>query len=383
MSKGCRVAIDCSSLARQWTGVAHFTYRLTLSLQDIRPDWDFLLFNGIGWGRTLSAPPDRHPSIRFWREIPFAYRAWRQVQRSCFSLLPRPFRPDVFLVPNHLPPGPCHPIVPIIHDLSHMRLPESHPKGRLRWLSSLQDAATSAPEIIAVSDFTKTEITSLLGVSPDRISVATPGISPGFRPQDDAQLAPVLDRLGLQTGTYYLCLAAQEPRKNLSTLIAAHKALPTEFRRAHPLVLAGAAGWGSQRVGAHDSMIREIGYVAAPDLPALLGGAIALCYPSHYEGFGMPLIEAMACGTPVIASTALGLDTASGDAALRIPPQDVADWTSTMLVIANNPKRREECVQRGLSHASLFSWRETASIVARVLERVAARHSEQSGQTRS
>ena len=373
MSVPFRVAIDCSCLGRQWTGIAYYTYHLSRTLVEIRPDWDFLFFNGFGWRRDIPDPPAAALRLSrrlspVLREIPIAYHAWRQMRRLCHDLAPRPFQPDVFLAPNHLPSGPCHPVIPIIHDLSHLRMPEAHPKGRLKWLNSLGPQLVHAPRIITVSEFTKTEVVSLLGVSPDRIQVANPGLAPGFSPPDESTLKRVLDGRGLRSGGYFLSLSPLEPRKNLSTLIAAHKALPPEFRRKWPLVVAGAAGWGSQTEWTLDEMILDIGYVSPSDLPALLAGAAALAYPSLYEGFGIPVIEAMACGAPVIASTAPGLDGAAGDAALRVPARDVSAWTTAMIQIVEDREQRHLCIQRGLAHAPRFTWQASASIVADVLE---------------
>ena len=172
--------------------------------------------------------------------------------------------------------------------------------------------------------------------------VAYPGVEPRFRPDGEAS------DLGRP---YALTLATLEPRKNLATLLDAHAALAGELA----LAVAGGAGWGEQPELARDGVL-PLGYVADEEVPRLLRGAAVFVYPSLFEGFGMPVVEAMACGVPCVVSTHPSLDEACGDAAVRVDPRSaegVAEGIREALA------RRDELVPRGLAHAARFTWRGT------------------------
>jgi glycosyltransferase involved in cell wall biosynthesis len=179
-----------------------------------------------------------------------------------------------------------------------------------------------------------------LGLPQERVRVAPPGLGPGFDP-DGPRAA-----LGRP---YVLGLATLEPRKNLGRLVEAAGRLPDGLG----LALAGGEGWGEQP-GLDGSRVRRLGYVPDEDVPRLLRGAEAFVYPSLFEGFGMPVVEAMACGTPVVASSHASLDEACGDAAVRVDPEDAEAIAAG---VAEAVERRGELVPRGLEHARRFTWR--------------------------
>jgi glycosyltransferase involved in cell wall biosynthesis len=213
-----------------------------------------------------------------------------------------------------------------------------------------RNAARTCDVVFANSHATADDLVELLGIERERIVHAPPGLEPGLGPEGWSA------HLG---GPAILGLGTIEPRKNLARLVEAWRLLDGELG----LTLVGGEGWGD-RPDLADPQIRRLGYVEG-DLGSVYRGAAVLVYPSLYEGFGMPVIESMACGTPVVASSHPSLDEACGDAAVRVDPLDPeAIATGVREALA----RRDELVPLGLAHAARFSWRRTGETVLAALE---------------
>lgn len=257
------------------------------------------------------------------------------------------------------------PTVLTVHDLIFRHLPEHH-KPLNRWYLNLTLPlyCRRATHIIAVSECTRRDLLTAYGLPPDKVTVIPEAADPRFRPQPPQAVAAIRARYDLPE-RYLLAVGTIEPRKNLIRLLAAFKALYAE-RLTDALVIVGRRGWlyegffaALERSPARRAVLFP-GYVPDPALPAFYAGAQALAFPSLYEGFGLPVLEALACGTPVVASNTSSIPEAGGDAALYCEPTDVEGLTQALRRILRDPDLREELRARGFAQAARFSWKRTA-----------------------
>jgi glycosyltransferase involved in cell wall biosynthesis len=368
------IAVDASCLLNSKGGVGHYTVESVRALMALLPETEFHIFLGHYWARTLpqengaiSTARWRSTAIRVARDLPFADASWRAFCRWRFQPYVAGLAPDAVLAPNYLPPAPCERTVPVVHDMSHVRIPGAHPRDRVNRLRDLPETILRSPSVVTVSQFSKSEIVDLIGVAPDKIVVAPPGVGAQFRPMTEGERAETLHRYGLQDRGYFLAIGSLEPRKNLATLIAAYARLPAAVRAGHALVLGGGAGWGDAGLSGPEperlrqaGQLRLLGYVPSADLPALYAGATAFCFPSVYEGFGMPVIEAMACATPVLSSNATAIPEAAGDAGVLLDPHDIGAWAIAMRDVAEDSDLARDLRSRGPRQAAQFTWARTA-----------------------
>jgi glycosyltransferase involved in cell wall biosynthesis len=261
-------------------------------------------------------------------------------------------------------------------------LPLSHPVHypAAEWVERFRrdapQAARQADAIIAISHYTKAELIRLLSVPPEQITVVHLGVDPVFQPGSPEDVAALRRRLGLPR-PYFLFVGTAEPRKNLPHLLEAVARCQAAGLKGMDLVLAGTRSWGTAaaqtrvaELGMED-MVRFPGYVAERDLPALYSGAEAFVLPSLTEGFGMPLLEAMACGTPVVGSRTTSIPEVVGDAGLLFDPEDVEDLASALTRVVTDSALRVALVARGRARAAQFSWERTAKETLAVYEAVA------------
>lgn len=289
--------------------------------------------------------------------------------------------PDVFFTPAHVIPFSYFgPSVATIHDLGYHHFPEAHPKRQLAYLRwSTRHNGRRARRIIADSEATKQDLIHLDGIPTDKIDVIYPGVDPALQPVTDEGMMTAVLRKHNITPPYLLTLSTLQPRKNLVRLIQAYAAsgLP------HQLVLAGKPGWLSQPIleviSNQSSVISEkivvTGFVDEVDKAALLSGATAVLYPSLYEGFGFPVLEAQACGTAVLTATTSSLPEVAGNAALLVDPLDTAAISQGMQTLVNDKNLRQTLVQKGFENVRRFRWEETAVQVLHALEKAAAQES--------
>lgn len=281
--------------------------------------------------------------------------------------LARHDRLDVLHGPVNIAPllTPCATVV-TVHDLAYLRLPDRLPTGRRRYFATLTRASVwRASRVLAVSESTKWDIVELLGVPPERIAVTPLAADTSFRPVTGEALEVFLAEHGI-VRPFVLSVGTLEPRKNLPTLLRAFARIAGEV--PHDLVLAGPEGWMTDEI--HDTRrrlnlgdrLRFTGYVEAEVLPAWYSAADLFVYPSLYEGFGLPPLEAMACGTPVITSDVSSLPEVVGDAALTVPPTDETALAAAMHRVLGHPALRADLRSRGLERARRFSWERTAAL---------------------
>ena len=255
-----------------------------------------------------------------------------------------------------------------VHDVSFRADPLLHPPARVAWIERrLPATLRQARRFVAVSAFTRREMIARLGVPADRIDVVQPGLSADFHPVTADAAAPVLARHGLADRSYVLAVSTLEPRKNFDRLLIAHGLLPAPLRRRFPLVIAGGRGWGDTLPEAAtaphraDGTLRLPGFVDDADLVPLYARAAVCAYPSLYEGFGLPALEAMACGTPLVTSNTSALTDTAGDAALKVDPLDPAAIAAALRQVLEDAALADDLRTRGLAHASTYTWRRMAA----------------------
>jgi len=289
---------------------------------------------------------------------------------------------DVLHVQYTAPPfAPC-PVVTTIHDLAFEHLPETF--NRRSWMQmrlTVRMTARRAAQIITVSQYSRSDISATYGIAPQRITIAPEAAPPNFLPVDnETELRRIRESYGIQEN-YILSLCSIHPRKNLVRLIEAYSCL----RGVRPegklpqLVLAGKRGWLDRetfRAAERNALGTDLlftGYVAERDLPGLYSGAICFVYPSYFEGFGLPLVEAMQCGAPVIAGNRTSLPEVVGEAGLLFDPFDTQALVKALTQVIDDAEYRAVLRSKGLERAKNFNWKTTAQLTLGVYERAAKR----------
>ena len=357
-----RIVVDVTPLALPRTGIGNYILGMLRGLTEASAEHEVVAFsavappgkrrieealNGLPVRRRLVLVP---PKSHYWRT------AWSRLGRGPVEWLAGPL--DVFHFSDWMYPPQRHGVrATTIHDLLPLRHPDwVHPQTYRMHSRKYAHTARTCDVIVVNSEFTAGEVVELLGVPRERICVAHPGINPSFGPE-----GPSRD-LG---GPYLLTVATLERRKNLETLLKAM----TIVRARHPdlrLAVAGAPGWQAPSLEAEG--ILPLGYVGDEQLAALYRGAEVFVYPSRFEGFGMPIIEAMACGTPVVASAHPSLDEASGQAAVRADPEGEEAIASA---IQRALDEAETLVPLGHVHADRFTPRAAGEATLRGYEQAA------------
>lgn len=381
-SPSIRIALSTSSLIRPLTGIGQYTLHLSQALASI-PDIELHCFYGYGWSDEAVMREIPHlASIKKWfkRVVPSPYEVSRSLQQTRFNQGASRRKPDLYHEPNFLPFHFDGPTVLTVHDLSYVHHPETHPELRVRVMNKLlPQAIEKAAHLLADSEFTRQEIITEFGIAPDRVTTTLLGVSKDFTPRPLQQCAKVLQAHRLDYGRYVLAVGTLEPRKNLLQVIRAYAALPKDFARRTPLVIVGGSGWKSEGTEQEldallaDGRARRLGFVSSDDLPIIYSAAQAFVYPSLYEGFGLPAVEAMASGVPVIVSDRASLPEVVGDAGISLSPEDVTGMRNALLRMGEDAAERQRLAAAGVAQASQFTWarcgRQTADVYRRVLGR--------------
>ncbi len=329
--------------------------------------------HGVGeqgrFSRHLSALKNRlKDRLREFHAIAPAFEKSRQLVCGA-RLLRLKGQPDTVVHgPNYFASPSDFPTVVTFHDLSTFLYPETHPRSRvLRVEVMLKTAIREGFTIITDAQCTANDLVATMGVAANKVHAVHLGVSSSFRPLDVRESEPVLARYGLTHGAYTLSVGTAEPRKNLVRLLDAYEALPSDIRSAFPLVLVGGKGWNDgpllQRIerGIASGWVRTSGYVPEADLPFLYGGARLFVYVSVYEGFGLPIAEAMACGTPVLTSNTSSMPEVAAGAALLVNPNDTEEIREGLRQALQDDDWRAEAARQGLVRASELSWGKTVA----------------------
>ncbi len=369
------IVVDVSPAVHHRAGLGRYAGELVKALIPLLPGRLGIFYHDAG--RADLFPPLNTLPVRSY---PWPAKPWR-LQVMFAHLLHRPM--DALICPaclfhateHLLPPFRALPSVFTLHDLIFRLYPEAH-MFLNRWFLTMMMPRflRHADVVITVSECTRRDAIRWYRIPEDRIHVIYEGVDVRFRPASPEAIAALRFRYSLPD-RFILYVGTIEPRKNLPTLFAAYRHLLERWPDLG-LVVAGKPGWLTEgtfralRDLGLEGRVRFLGYVPDEDLPALYSAAAVFTFPSLYEGFGLPPLEAMACGTPAVVSDASSLPEIVGDAGLRVPPDRPADWAAALAAVLSNESLRSHLREAGFRQAARFCWSETARRTVEIYEKV-------------
>ncbi|HKP36878.1 MAG TPA: glycosyltransferase family 1 protein [Pyrinomonadaceae bacterium] len=369
------IAIDAHSVGARLAGNETYATNLIEALAHIDQTNEYTLF--VTKRSAIDRFDNRWPNFKVKQTFP--HTPLVRIPLTLSAALRRR-RVDVLHVQYTAPPfAPC-PVVATIHDLSFEHLPETFKRrSRAQLQLTVRHTVRRARQILTLSEFSRRDIIKTYDMDPARVFVTPAAAPPHFAPvSNSTELRRIRTTYGIRRD-YILALGSIQPRKNLVRLIAAYSSL----RRLRPelplpqLVLAGKRGWLEKdilRAAAESELSRDIlfiGYVPEEDLPGLYSGAVCFAYPSYFEGFGLPVVEAMQCGAPVIAGNRTSLPEVVGDAGLMVDPFSEDEFAQALARLIEDPGYRDDLRVKGIERARAFNWHTTARLTLQAYERAA------------
>ncbi|MFW6055559.1 MAG: glycosyltransferase family 4 protein [Thermodesulfobacteriota bacterium] len=383
------VLLNLESLAPPLTGVGRYTHEILKGVAGskevgrvysfVHHRWvdpcDFVADSGHESGaagrRKFQAVKD------VIKKIPYAFQLKNNLDDLFFYRQTKKLKNCLYHETNYV----CRPFpgpkVVTVHDLSHMHYPGYHPRDRVEWLNKgLSKSLGNAKRIITVSRYVKDELVEVMQVDPLRVKHIPLGVNPEYRVRYGSEVLPVLEKYNIHDHRYVLVVGTLEPRKNLRGLLDAYSRLPIKLRQEHPLVVVGARGWRQadfQRQMAALAARGEVlplGYVPESDLPFIYAGAYGLAFPSLYEGFGLPPLEAMACGVPVLAGRSSSIPEVVGQEALLVDPHDPGSILNGLHRLLEDSEFRTRAASQGPLRARRFTWERCVQETIKVYKEV-------------
>jgi glycosyltransferase involved in cell wall biosynthesis len=374
-----RIGIDVTSALTQGGGIGRYTRELVTAVAALPTNHQYRFFAAKPPPRLpVPDPLPQAPHIHF-RPAPLSerwlYRIWYRAR------LPLPVQwftgqLDLFHSPDFVLPPVAGgiPTLLTVHDLSFLHYPHTFPERLVAYLQRVVPwSVQRATHVLADSEATRNDLCDLWQVPAEKITVLYSGVNARFQPVTAYdRLVAVREKYGLGESPYILAVGTVQPRKNYQMLIKAFA--PVAERHPHQLVFSGGKGWLYEEMMAEvgrqglNGRVRFIGFVDDADLPALYSDAALFVFPSLYEGFGLPILEAMGCGVPVISSDASCLPEVVGEAGILLPPQDPQRWTETLLDLLGDPEARSRLVAAGFHQTRRFTWRRAAEQLLDIYE---------------
>ncbi len=369
-----RIGIDLRLVYYAKGGIATYMHHMAELIPKLDSSARYYLIHSRKDRNALSAPPPAPSAKRVSAWTP----AHHPLERQALAFELMPLRLRLLHSPDFIPPMPipgCRNVI-TVHDLAFLLYPQFMVPDAYRYYNEQIDSAVAqAAHILAVSEATKRDLIRLLGVPEHKITVQLEGVDARFRPLAAEAVMTIRSKLDLPE-RYLLFVGTFEPRKNIGGLIEAYRILRDRVRNVPDLVLVGRRGWLYE---ASLSKIEALGLseyvmlaenVSSDDLPAVYNGADALIMPSFYEGFGLPALEAMACGTPVIASNRASLPEVIGQAGLLIDPESPDEIAEAIRKLLEDDSLRERLREAGIKRAAEFTWERAAKVAVDVYHRV-------------
>lgn len=361
-----RVGVDATAVPRQRTGAGNYIVNLVRTLGQVDSTNEYVVFGKSAHEPDL-LPNGGTSNVRFIRQdFPGrgARLAWEQVG------LPRQVRAlrlDVLHSPHYtMPLRHAARSVVTFCDMTFVLHPDLHERvKRIFFPTMMRLSARRADRLIAISESTRDDLVRMWGVDRSRVTAIPLAADAEFHPRSQEEITEACGRYGLRPGGYILYVGMLEPRKNVDRLVEAFGTVADQLSGID-LVIAGRRGWMYEEIFARvealglRDRVRFTGYVVSEDLRALYSGARLFAYPSKYEGFGLPVLEAMSCGAPVVTTNVSSMPEVAGDAAILVAPDDVAGLAAALLRVSGDHALRDDLRCRGLARAKTFSWERCA-----------------------